>query len=1810
MFERALNHLTGMNEVNTRTQSACRNLIEGSVFRACARKFDVEIRIDADARKRIPSSGPAIVVANHPTGFAEGIGLPALLDEIRDDVKCLGHVWFERWPRLAERMFLVDPTGEGSRDKNSAALRAAIEWVRDGHMLVLFPAAKVARGRWSGGVEEAEWRGGLLQLARRTGAPILPVSIQAEPGRAYRWASALHPVLGIATLCRELLGRAHRPISAVVHESMDLRGAGRDALTCLRQRVVEAAAPDRGTDPIQESASVRPSARHIFSAEPEVSDGRLMLGELAGPSDPARSPSGHGPGSLTASRPHRPLLPGRREHNANSWSPGACMPIRIFLVATALLVGGVIVASAQDLRYSGTPGATPQTIYAGETVTIDFTPRNTDKDFAAGPFRVGVYLNDHPPSVDPGPCGPGGNTPLCLKGSVAFAGLAPETIAPLTTVDVTLDEPGTYIFQVWVDDLEQVAETNEGNNWSSAGAALTVEVQPSVDVRIVQAYADNDTIVFGDPLGITAHVDNVGIATATNVWLELFDAGISIQQDNVAAEIAPGVTDTFLVNLTTLSVGLHELSARVLVNEFDVDASNDSLGVGTVTVLDAPPPSQVYVDHDAVLGNNNGSSWGDAFLELTDALTTGSPEIWVAEGTYKPTMGSSRGAAFTLYDGVAVYGGFAGTETLLGQRDPAVHTTTLSGDIGAVGVVGDNSLHVVRMDSPAGSALLSGVHVRDGNANGSGNDALGGGILVSAGANLAIDQARFLGNFAIDAGSAAYYNGGTHSFDEVRFTNNEIDDTDLSFAPGGALCLEGAAVATLFNVEFRANISRWSVPGLYVGASASAVLINPIVAENINWFDGTSAIRSLGSLTMTNGTVTENLVSGDGSGSHVWVDVGSIHNSIVYNNNYPGGADQLSGVVDVYDSLVEGSGGSAAWSLVGPVDRGGNIELDPLFVSPPVDLRIALGSPARNQGNNLAPFLGATDFDGNPRIFGPTVDMGAYELQEEPEVPIPLIRVERESFGLSDPGGRICKTAKAAGDTIVLLVDDFEVDLGWTAVGISDPGHTFGKRWHGATLAEPTPCSSNESWMWGFVDDGVVVPGTGGTPCTKWCYGPSGWVVPGTGGVLGGEGFASGVVSPAIPWSVVEPVPGSTNGAFLEYDVWRHLPRESGIAYGWSIRSSNDGGSTWGDWADRGELFMTRGQEREWYRAHHQIGDLVPAGTTHLQVRLSVHDVSDQLGVAGTDRTPSPFFDNVRVARFVTPDAMIRLDEASLFQDAFPPVGNLDLSTQASRDLLDVPLRTLAAYGADRFDGNNGDWTNDSLVVHVETMRTGVAISSPSQIRLVWRLIKNPVFEDAIRSLPSRAKDVSVVATAAGVWDGEVLAEVSTRGDGSVVADHYFFDLPSTDFVYPGDRLHYYIEVIDDEGWETTFPAEIPSVFAGASPDPCPEVGVACPEVAGMTMAGLGSLSGACCPPGDPSCYFGPGFLVIMAGGPETLSALRHSLAQIGLAELRDYEVFRVRGAGLGLGNGISSVGRFGASNAQLDQYHTILYAAGNRGADLFSRGTPPDGDLVSDIAALQVWRDRAGDRSLVLMGDNLASGGGDCIGWCAQAEDLRPLADGQLSPGVGPTGANPAFLTQFSLLGGCDGLRTFDALAPGSGAVATHSVLQRDGTPYPSLAGGVLLDTMDGVDRKVTMVFPFDLSRVLTEEGSSGAARSQFLSEVLGVAGTPVTAGVPTGTPRSPDWRLRVRPPVPNPFNPSTRIELELSRPERVEIVVYDVRGRHVKTLLDDSLEAGSHTVVWSGDDENRAVVSSGVYFFAVKGAGSETVFRAALVK
>ncbi|HET7713285.1 MAG TPA: cadherin, partial [Patescibacteria group bacterium] len=242
------------------------------------------------------------------------------------------------------------------------------------------------------------------------------------------------------------------------------------------------------------------------------------------------------------------------------------------------------------------------------------------------------------------------------------------------------------------------------------------------------------------------------------------------------------------------------------------DTVDFNLGTGTSTLTSAGSldvfiarldltPQIHYVKWDAT-GTNDGSSWEDAYIDLQSALAAASSgdEIWVAAGTYKPTAGTDRTISFVLKNGVAVYGGFAGTETANTQRNYVTNVTVLNADIGVENDNSDNSYHVVVGSNTDNSAILDGFTVRGGNADHDSylsEQSKGGGMYNETGSPT-LSNMIFKDNFATSGGGIANRQSSP-TLSNVTFTNN------IAASLGGGMHNESSSSPVLTSVTLDGN---------------------------------------------------------------------------------------------------------------------------------------------------------------------------------------------------------------------------------------------------------------------------------------------------------------------------------------------------------------------------------------------------------------------------------------------------------------------------------------------------------------------------------------------------------------------------------------------------------------------------------------------------------------------------------------------------------------------------------------------------------------------------------------------------------------------------------------------------------------------------------------------------------------------------------------------------------------------------------------------------------------------------------------------
>ena len=300
-----------------------------------------------------------------------------------------------------------------------------------------------------------------------------------------------------------------------------------------------------------------------------------------------------------------------------------------------------------------------------------------------------------------------------------------------------------------------------------------------------------------------------------------------------------------------------------------------ALIVPALLLMATPSSAQTvrYVDVDAT-GSADGTSWTHAFTDLQDALDVAlaGDQVWIAEGTYKPSVptqvGVPRSASFVLADGVGLYGGFAGTEASQSQAAPLLRPTILSGDIGVADLAGDNAWHVVTVAVGAGPGTrLEGLTIRDGQANGDDLDDYGGGIYMTD-ASLTMHRCTLRNNTARGSGAGLYANHAV----ELTITRCDVHD-NVATLSGAGMGVRGDTISGVYfgslvltDTVFHDNTAT-NGAALVVGTFADVLIADSSFEDNhVTGAAGGLYLQPNGAATIRDCEFTGNTAEGAGGG--------------------------------------------------------------------------------------------------------------------------------------------------------------------------------------------------------------------------------------------------------------------------------------------------------------------------------------------------------------------------------------------------------------------------------------------------------------------------------------------------------------------------------------------------------------------------------------------------------------------------------------------------------------------------------------------------------------------------------------------------------------------------------------------------------------------------------------------------------------------------------------------------------------------------------------------------------------------------------
>ncbi len=534
-----------------------------------------------------------------------------------------------------------------------------------------------------------------------------------------------------------------------------------------------------------------------------------------------------------------------------------------------------------------------------------------------------------------------------------------------------------------VTDLSVYALGSANNGGGTDGPEYTF---PAVSLNAGDFYyVTTDSMAFADFFGFNADaISSIALINGDDA-VELFKCGAVIDVFGDINTDGTGQPWEYLDGWAYRNNQMGPSGSTFDINEWSfsgIDAMDGALTNATApipfptgTYMNSTCFQHIYVDASAV-GNNDGSCWSDAYTDLQDALAMAAAcpsNIYIAEGYYYPTSDSLlRGAAFDLTSNTTLYGGYPAGG---GARDVALYETNLSGDIDmTVGFAG-NSYHVVRAINVT-DAVLDGLSVRDGSAdddatfgrargggifsNGSTitvtncdvkwNKAVyGGGMFATLSPTVLIEESTFKKNIAVN-GSALFHSNETNMY----IVRSRIVDNNSSGRC--AIEINNSLYTYMENSVVAANKS----------ANANAI---GTIATNRDQSIDINNCTIIGEAGKHRSLITMQIGFGDQLDVNInnsviaHQDSTFTKNVVIFNNNI---LNLTTNNCYIQGSSIPGTANNNLYSMVD-----GFVTFNADFSAPDCSIVV-------DAGDDLLA-MGDTDIDGNARISGLAVDIGAYE---------------------------------------------------------------------------------------------------------------------------------------------------------------------------------------------------------------------------------------------------------------------------------------------------------------------------------------------------------------------------------------------------------------------------------------------------------------------------------------------------------------------------------------------------------------------------------------------------------------------------------------------------------------------------------------------------------------------------------------------------------------------------------------------------------------------------------------------------------------
>jgi putative hemolysin len=209
----------------------------------------LQVQVDVTGLERLPRTGRAAIVANHPTGIADGIAVYDALKAARPDLVFYANSDAHRVaPRLDEVLIPVEwVEAKRTRERTRLTLQMTREALEAERALMVFPAGRLARRAPDGVLVDPPWMPTAISIARKYGAPVVPVHVAGPWATLFHLFDRFSGELRDITLFHELLNKRGRRFRIVIGHPIAPEALGPDATEAVKTYVerVLPAHPDR-----------------------------------------------------------------------------------------------------------------------------------------------------------------------------------------------------------------------------------------------------------------------------------------------------------------------------------------------------------------------------------------------------------------------------------------------------------------------------------------------------------------------------------------------------------------------------------------------------------------------------------------------------------------------------------------------------------------------------------------------------------------------------------------------------------------------------------------------------------------------------------------------------------------------------------------------------------------------------------------------------------------------------------------------------------------------------------------------------------------------------------------------------------------------------------------------------------------------------------------------------------------------------------------------------------------------------------------------------------------------------------------------------------------------------------------------------------------------------------------------------------------------------------------------------------------------------------------------------------------------------